>query len=142
MSAIYNLIINSFQGIVYNWYQGLSPNILNLIEIDVKINLITGIEEGIWTMVKYLIGQFEGYEYIDNFLNANLENRREALYKLTNLRICNLCNFKSFFCEFNKYYYTLYVSFEDQETCIQLLLNKFPNPWNRYFSDKFKEFAN
>ena len=74
VTAIYNLIINSFQGIVYNWHQRLSPNILNLIEIDVKRNLITIIEEGIWTMVKYLIGQFEGYEYVDNFLNANLEN--------------------------------------------------------------------
>ena len=74
VTAICHLIINSFQGIVYNWYQGLSLNILNLIEIDVKRNIITGIEEGIWTMVKYLIGQFEGYEYVDNFLNANLEN--------------------------------------------------------------------
>ena len=56
VTAIYNLIINSFQGIVYNWYQRLSPNILNLIKMDVKRNLITGIEEGIWTMLKYLIG--------------------------------------------------------------------------------------
>ena len=78
---------------------------------------------------------------IDDFLNGNLENRREALYKLTNLRICNLCNFTSFFCEFNKYYYTLYVSSKDQETYIQLLLNKFSNPWNRYFSEKFEDFA-
>ena len=41
-------------------------------------------------MVKYFIGQFEGYEYAANVIHANLENRREAHYKLTNLRVCNL----------------------------------------------------
>jgi len=71
----------------------------------------------------------------------DMEEEKEALYKLTNLRICNLCNFKSFFCEFDKYYYELYDSTENQETYIQLLLNKFPNPWNKYFSEKFEEFA-
>ena len=80
VTAICSLIINSFQGIVYSLDQGLSPNILNLFEIDVQRNLITGIEEGIRTMVKYLIGQFEGYEYVDSFIHANLENRHEALY--------------------------------------------------------------
>ena len=24
---------------------------------------------------------------------------------------------------------------------LQLLSNKFPNPWNKYFSEKFEEFA-
>ena len=50
-------------------------------------------------------------------------------------------NFKSYFCEFDKYYYELYDSTENQETYIQLLLNKFPNPWNRHFSEKFEEFT-
>ena len=44
-----------------------------------------------------LKGQFEGYEFIANFNQANKGKRKVALYKLTNLRICNLCNFKSFF---------------------------------------------
>ena len=57
------------------------------------------------------------------------------------MRICNLCNFKSFFCELDKYYYELYDSTENQEICIQLLLNKFPNPWNKHFSKKFEAFA-
>jgi len=35
----------------------------------------------------------------------------------------------------------LYDCTENQETYIQLLLNKFPNPWNKYFSEKFEEFA-
>ena len=61
-------------------------------------------------MVKYLIGQFEGYEYVENQDNARIERRRETLYKITNLRIYNLCNFRSFFCEFDKYYYELYDS--------------------------------
>jgi len=99
-----------------------------MIEIDVKRKLRADIEEGVWTLEKYLIGQFEGYKYIENIEQAYLEKRQEALYKLTNLKICNLCNFKSFFCEFNKYYYELYDSTENQETYIQLLLNKFPNP--------------
>jgi len=36
-------------------------------------------------MVKYLIEQFEGYEYVENQDNARIERRREALYKITNL---------------------------------------------------------
>ena len=63
---------------------------------------------------KYLIGQFKGYEYIANHKQASLEIRKEASYKLTNLRICNLCNFKSFFCEFDKCYYELYDSTKNQ----------------------------
>ena len=72
----------------------------------------------------------------------DMEEEKEALYKLTNLRICNLCNFKSFFCEFDKYYYELYDSTENQETYIQLLLNKFPNPWNKYFLKNLKNLRN
>ena len=108
-------------------YIEISPNIKNIIEINVKRKLRFNIE-GVWTLEKYLIGQFEGYEYIENIEQEYLEKRQEALYKLTNLKICNLCNFKSFFYEFNKYYYELYDSTENQETYIQLLLNKFPNP--------------
>ena len=85
--------------------------------------------------------QFEGYEYIENIEQAYLEKRQEALYKLTNLKICNLCNFKSFFCEYNKYYYELYDSTKNQETYFQLRLNKCPNPCNICFSEKFKIFA-
>ena len=141
VNVIYSLLINSFQGIVYNWYNGVSSHIKTIIEIDVKRKLRVDLEEGVWTLEKYLIGQFEGYEFIQTTEQAYLEKRQEALYKLTNLRICNLCNYKSFFCEFNKYYYALYDSTENQETYIQLLLNKFPNPWNRYFSEKFEIFA-
>jgi len=36
INAIYNLIINSFQGTVDNWLNGISPGIRNLIELDVK----------------------------------------------------------------------------------------------------------
>ena len=39
-------------------------------------------------------------------------------------------------CNFN-----VQVHPEDQESYIQLLLNKFPHPWNKYFSDKFENFA-
>ena len=106
-NAIYDLIINSFQGITANQYNGISSGIKNLIELDLKRNLVNCIELGVSTMVKYLIGQFEEYKYVENQDNARLERRREALYKLTNLRICNLCNFKSFFCKFDKYYYEL-----------------------------------
>ena len=79
--------------------------------------------------------------FIENPELNIIEGKKEALYKLTNLRICNLCNYKSFFCEFDKYYYDLYDSTEDQETYIQLLLNKFSNPWNTHFSENFEEFA-
>ena len=63
VNVIYNFLINSFQGIVYNWYIGISPHIKNIIEIDVKRKLRVDLE-GVWTLEKYLIGQFEGYEYI------------------------------------------------------------------------------
>ena len=36
VNAIYNLIINSFQAIIANWFNGISPSIRNLIELDVK----------------------------------------------------------------------------------------------------------
>ena len=136
VNAIYNLIINLFQGIVANWFNGLSPGIRNLIELDVKRNLVISIELGVWSIVKYHIGQCKGYEYLENQDNAQIKRRKEAPYKITNLRICNLSNFKSFFCEFDKYYYDLYDSTENQETYIQLLLNKFPNPWNKHFAKK------
>jgi len=57
---------------------------MNIIELDVKSNLRTDIEERIWTLEKYLIGPLEGYEFIENFNQANQEKRKEALYKLTN----------------------------------------------------------
>ena len=38
VNTIYNLLINSFQWIVYNWYTGISLNIKNIIKIDVKKN--------------------------------------------------------------------------------------------------------
>ena len=60
---------------------------------------------------------------------------------MTNLRICNLCNFKSFFSEFDKCYYELYDSSMNQQTYIQLLLNKSSHPWNDYFSKKIEKFA-
>ena len=36
VNATYILIINSFQGIVANWFNGIFPGIRNLIELDVK----------------------------------------------------------------------------------------------------------
>ena len=61
VNAIYNLLINPFQGLVYNWYIRTSLNIKNIIEIDVKGKLRIIIER-VWTLEKYLIRQFEGYE--------------------------------------------------------------------------------
>ena len=126
INAIYNLIIYSLQGNVLNWYSRLSLALRNLIEVDVKRNLGTSIEHGVWNFEKYLLGQFQGYEFLENPELNRLEGKKEALYKLTNLRICNLCSYKSFFCELEKYYYELYDSTENQEPYIQLLLNKFP----------------
>ena len=141
VNAIYNLIIFSFQGIVRNWYNGLSKTVRNIIEVEVKNSLSQSIEYGIWTFKKYLIGQFQGFDYAQDTELNKYESQKEALYKLTNLRICNLCNYKNFFCEFDKYYYELYDSRENQENYIQLLLNKFPHPWNNFFSDKFENFV-
>ena len=50
-----------------------------MIEADVKNNLKIDIE-GVRTLQKYLIGQFEGYEFVTNFNQANKEKRKEALY--------------------------------------------------------------
>jgi len=44
VNATYRIVINSFQGIVHNWYKDISPNIKNLIGLDVKSNLRTDIE--------------------------------------------------------------------------------------------------
>ena len=75
VNVIYNLLINSFQGLVYNWYIKISLNIKNIIEIDVKRKVRFNVEKGVWTLEKYLIGQFEGYEYIENIEHAHLEKR-------------------------------------------------------------------
>ena len=59
VNAMYKIIINYFQGIVHNWYKNISPNIKNIIKVDVKNNFKMYIEEGVWTLEKYLIAQFE-----------------------------------------------------------------------------------
>ena len=51
VNAIYNLIIYSLQGNVLNWYSGISLALRNLIEVDVKRNLGTSIEHGVWTYI-------------------------------------------------------------------------------------------
>ena len=56
VNAIYNLIIYSLQGNILNWYSGISLTLKNLIEVDVKRNLRTSIEYGVWTFEKYLLG--------------------------------------------------------------------------------------
>ena len=38
VNVTYNLVVNSFQGTVHNWYIGISSNVKNLIEINVKGN--------------------------------------------------------------------------------------------------------
>jgi len=50
VNVIYNFLINYFQGIVYDWYIGISAHIKNIIEIDVKRKLRADLEEGIWTL--------------------------------------------------------------------------------------------
>ena len=50
VNVIYNFLINSFHGIVYDWYIGISAHIKNIIEIDVKRKLRADLEEGIWTI--------------------------------------------------------------------------------------------
>jgi len=74
---MYNLLINFFQEIIYNWYVGISLNIKKVIEIKVKRKPRFSVE-GVWTLEKHLIGQFEGYEYIDNMEQASLDKKREA----------------------------------------------------------------
>ena len=49
VDAIYDLIIYSLQGIVQNWYNGLSAIVRNIIEVEVKNNLAKSIEHGVWT---------------------------------------------------------------------------------------------
>lgn len=66
VNAIYIMIIDPFQGIIHNWYKNISVNIKNIIEVDVKSNLRIDIEKGFWTLEKYLIEQFEGYEFVAN----------------------------------------------------------------------------
>ena len=44
VNIIYDLITNSFQGIVQNWYSRISSNIQHLIELDVKRNSQISIE--------------------------------------------------------------------------------------------------
>ena len=65
--TMFRIIINSFEVIVDNWYKNISSNIKNIIELVVESNSRPDIEEGIKTLEKYLIGQFEGYEFLENF---------------------------------------------------------------------------
>ena len=126
---------------VYNWYTRISSNIMNLIEIDVKKTLKNWCRRRTMDYGKFsywTIWRIRKYRTSRKF---QTRKEKEPLYKLTILRISNLCNIKSFSCEFDKYYYELYYLTENREPYIQLLLNKFPNPWNRYFSEKSEEFA-
>jgi len=83
VNTICNLLINSFQRIVYSRYVGISLNIINIIETDVERKLRISVEQGVWTLEKYLIGQFQGHEYVDNLDQASLEKQREDSDKLT-----------------------------------------------------------
>jgi len=71
INTIYRIIIKSLQGLDHNWYKNISPNIKNIIELGAKSNLRTDIEERIWTLKKHLFGQSKGYEFIENFNQAN-----------------------------------------------------------------------
>jgi len=77
VNAIYRIIVNSFQGIDHNWYKNISPNIKNIIELDVKSTLRNDIEERIWTLEKYLIRQFEKYELYKTLIKPNKKKEKK-----------------------------------------------------------------
>lgn len=66
-----------------------------------------------------------------------LAKRKSALNHLNNMRICDICYFEQFVCEFRKYYYEL--TRLEQEQYTQIFIQKLPYPMNVKVADVFQE---
>ncbi|CAN1146448.1 hypothetical protein LINPERHAP2_LOCUS15248 [Linum perenne] len=95
-AEIFNFIIYKTTGIVYHY--------LSTMDIPSK-TLIYG-DDALKTFEKII--QVITHEFLGRFPQETKQNTtlsQQAVWHLTNLRICNMCYLESFICEFRKYYY-------------------------------------
>ena len=52
-----------------------------------------------------------------------------------------MCFVKEYTCEFSKYYYTQFMSHEDQNIYKNLYYSKLPYPWNGYFINEYEKYT-
>ncbi|CAN1144902.1 hypothetical protein LINPERHAP2_LOCUS14375, partial [Linum perenne] len=95
-AEIFNFIIYKTTGVVYHY--------LSTMDIPEK-TLLYG-DNALQTFEKII--QIITLEFLGRFPQETKQNTtlsQQAIWHLTNLRICNMCYLESFICEFRKYYY-------------------------------------
>ncbi|CAN1188541.1 hypothetical protein LINPERHAP2_LOCUS39388 [Linum perenne] len=95
-AEIFNFIIYKTTGIVYHY--------LGAMDVPSK-TLIYG-DDALKTFEKII--QVITQEFLGRFPQETKQNTtlsQQAIWHLTNLRICNMCYLEPFICEFRKYYY-------------------------------------
>ena len=109
-----NILIASFTGDVLNWWKGLSEDTQRLIKDSTKIAFTRDKGLGIERIIEYIASKFLGEDWLEDTAIETKNDKLEARMKLINLIICNMCFVKEYTCEFKKYYYTQFLSNEDQ----------------------------
>ena len=129
-----NYVINSWEGIIQNWWEGLSSEAQAInrgnIESDFDIDDKTGLE----CVMNGLFTEFLGENWLEDIDRESKREREDARNKLINLSICSMKFIKNYICEFGTYYYTQYYSNESQDIYLQMFYSKLPPPWNVHFS--------
>lgn len=127
-----NYIMHKTQGNVYRF--------LSTLEEDDKSRLATtDARETFKNVLDKILTEFIGKKLDDKESQEAFQAR--ALWRITNLKICNMCYLDSFICEFSEHFY--YLNHNNQKTALEMFYQKLPplvsQEVNKLFQDSVNE---
>ncbi|CAN1185712.1 hypothetical protein LINPERHAP2_LOCUS37724 [Linum perenne] len=114
-SEIFNFLIYKTTGAVYQYLSTMDIPAKTILYGD---NAVKTFEKVLNTLTYEFIGRYPRAD------NANTTLSDQAIWHLTNLRICNMCYLESFICEFKIHYYQVIP--ERRKELDQLFFTKLP----------------
>lgn len=98
----------------------------------------TNIPRGIGRIQSAIAIEFCGLD--PSTIRDNVEYSKEALYHITNMKLCNLCYFENFFCEYQQKFHLL--TKEDQTLALEIFWDKFPFEIGKHLRTTFNVLTN
>jgi hypothetical protein len=112
---VFNYLQYKTRGNAYKYISTLPPEVMG--ELPLTGTLVVDWVYGL------LIKEFKGWK---NSIQSKIAFSDQNLWKITNLKICNMCYVDNFICEFQDYYYNIDNSTRISRNLLELFYDKLP----------------
>ncbi|UTQ50643.1 MAG: 64 kDa putative coat protein [Plant associated caulimovirus 1] len=127
-------------GNVRNWWHSTALLYTETLRAEYARNAPQGVGPAIGAYINslqnLLINEFVGITALNNQDAVILADQAKAKYILENIKVCDICHWKNFACEFERWFYKLNIL--EQPALAERFYNKLPPTWAEIMNKKWE----